>query len=83
MYSKGVWLYDASINYLSGKHIPLFLVAMCFLFLFLPYTLLLLFGQWLQAVSHLRLFAWVNRLTEQNTAIGPVYYLYFALVFFQ
>ena len=62
-YSKGVWLNDANIDYLSGKHIPLFLVAICFfLFLFLPYTLLLLFGQWLQAVSHLRLFAWVNRL---------------------
>ena len=62
-YSKGVWLNDANIDYLSGKHIPLFLVAICFfLFLFLPYTLLLLFGQWLQVVSHLRLFAWVNRL---------------------
>ena len=62
-YIKGVWLNDANINYLSGKHIPLFLVAICFfLFLFLPYTLLLLCGQWLQAVSHLRLFAWVNRL---------------------
>ena len=62
-YSKGVWLYDANINYLSGKHIPLFLVAMfSFLFIFLPYTLLLLFGQWLQAMSHLRLCAWVNRL---------------------
>ena len=31
-----------------------------FLLLFLPYTLLLLFGQWLQAMSHLRLFSWVN-----------------------
>ena len=62
-YNKGVWLYDANVNYLSGKHIPLFLVAMFFfLFLFFPYTVLLLFGQWLQAVSHLRLFAWVNRL---------------------
>jgi len=61
-YSKGVWLYDANINYLSGKHIPLFIVAMCFLFLFLPYTLLLLFGQWLLAVSHLKLFTWVNKL---------------------
>ena len=62
-YSIGVWLYDANINYLSGKHTPLFLVAVFFfLFLFLPYTLLLLFGQWLQAVSHLRPFAWVNRL---------------------
>ena len=60
-YSKSVWLHDANIDYLNGKHIPLFLVAMfVFLFLFLPYTLLLLFGQWLQAISHLRLFSWVN-----------------------
>ena len=58
-----VWLYDANIDYLSGKHIPLFLVAVfVFLFLFLPYAFLLLFGQWLQAVSHLRFFSWVNRL---------------------
>ena len=58
-----VWLYDANIDYLVGQHIPLFLVAMLvFLFLFLPYTLLLVFGQWLQAISHLRLFSWINRL---------------------
>ena len=56
-----VWLYDANIDYLIGKHIPLFLVAVfIFLFLFLPYTLLLLFSQWLQAISHLKLFSWVN-----------------------
>ena len=60
-YNKMVWLYDASIDYLSGKHIPLFIVAvLVFLFLFLPYTLLLLFGQWLPVISHLRLFSWVN-----------------------
>ena len=60
-YNRGVWLYDANIDYLVGKHIPLFIVAvLVFLFLFLPYTLLLLFGQWLQAISHLRLFSWVN-----------------------
>ena len=60
-YKRGVWLYDANIDYLSGKHILLFLVAvLVFLFLFLPYTLLLLLGQWLQAISHLRLFSWVN-----------------------
>ena len=60
-YNREVWLYDANIDYLSGKHIPLFIVAvLVFLFLFLPYTLLLLFGQWLQAISHLRLFSWVN-----------------------
>ena len=60
-YNRMVWLYDANIDYLSGKHIPLFIVAvLVFLFLFLPYTPLLLFGQWLQAISHLRLFSWVN-----------------------
>ena len=60
-YNRRVWLYDANIDYLSGKHIPLFLVAVVvFLFLFLPYTILLLFGQWLQAISHLKLFSWVN-----------------------
>ena len=63
MYQRWVWLHDANIDYLSGKHIPLFLVAvLVFLFLFLPYTVILLFGQWLQAISHLKLFSWVNRL---------------------
>ena len=60
-YNRSVWFYDANIDYITGKHIPLFLVAvLVFFFLFLPYTLLLLFGQWLQAISHLRLFSWVN-----------------------
>ena len=60
-YNRMVWLHDANVDYLVGKHIPLFLVSVAvFLFLFLPYTLLLLFGQWLQAISHLRLFSWVN-----------------------
>ena len=62
-YNRGVWLYDANMDYLSLKHIPLFLVAVfVFFFLFLPYTLFLFFSQWLQAISHLRLFSWVNRL---------------------
>ena len=60
-YNRMVWLYDANIDYFSGKHIPLFVVAaLVYLFLFLPYTLLLVFGQWLQAISHLRLFSWFN-----------------------
>ena len=60
-YNRAVWLYDANIDYLSAKHLPLFLFALLvFLVFLLPYTLLLFFGQWLQALSHLRLFAWVN-----------------------
>ena len=61
--NRSVWLYDANIDYLTGKHIPLFIVAiLVFVFLFLPYTLLLFFSQWLQAKSHLRVFSWVNKL---------------------
>ena len=60
-YSRKVWLHDANVDYLSGKHIPLILVSVVvFLFLFLPYTLLLFLGQWLQAISHLKPFSWAN-----------------------
>ena len=56
-----VWLYDGNVRYLQGKHIPLFLVAMIVLLLvFLPYTLVLLFGQWMQAHSKIRLLSWIN-----------------------
>ena len=57
-----VWLYDGNIKYLHGKHIVLFLVAsLTLLLLFLPYTLLLAVGQWLQAKSNRRLFHWINK----------------------
>ena len=60
-YNRRVWLLDANVDSTCAKHIPLTIVAvLVLLFLFLPYTLLLLFGQWLQAISHLRLFSWVN-----------------------
>ena len=56
-----VRLYDGNIRYLSGKHIPLFTAAMvCLIFLFLPYTMLLIFSQWLQAKSHLKIFSLIN-----------------------
>ena len=56
-----VWLYDGNIRYLSGKHIPLFTAAMvCLIFLFLPYTMLLIFSQCLQAKSHLKIFSLIN-----------------------
>ena len=54
-----VWIYDANVS--SAKYIPLVLVALLFLiFLFLPYTLLLLLGQWLQPISHLSILSWVK-----------------------
>ena len=54
-----VWIHDANVSLV--KYIPLALVALLFLlFLFLPYTLLLLLGQWLQTKSHLCLLSWVR-----------------------
>ena len=56
-----VWLYDGNVKFLSGKHIPLFTAAMvCLIFLFLPYTMLLIFSQWLQAKSHLKIISCIN-----------------------
>jgi len=47
---RWMWLNDANLDYLGGKHIPLFLVALLvFLLIFLPHTFLLLFGQWLHS----------------------------------
>ena len=59
--NKAVWLHDADIGYLKGKHIPLFLAAVfMFLTFFLPYTIVLLLGQCFQARSHMWLFSWAN-----------------------
>ncbi len=56
--SRLVWLYDGNIGYFDihdGRHIVLFLVSLLvFLFVFLPYTLLLLCGQWIQRKIRLR-----------------------------
>ena len=47
--SKAVWSADGNIDYLGPKHAPLFVAALAtLLFLWLPYTLLLLLGQWLR-----------------------------------
>ena len=45
---KAVWSADGNVDYLSSKHMGLFVVAMIFLlFLWLPYTLILFLAQWL------------------------------------
>ena len=56
-----VWLYDGNVKFLSGKHIPLFTAAMvCLIFLFLPYTMLLIFSQYLQSKPELKIFFRIN-----------------------
>ena len=52
-----VWLPDATIKYLSWKHIPLFIVAVLILLAGIAYTAILFSWQWLLS---LRLFRWIN-----------------------
>ena len=59
---KLLWREDGNIGYLQGKHIPLFVVAVGFGLVTLPYALVLFSLQWLQKSSHLRLCSWVGRL---------------------
>ena len=45
---RAVWSADGNLDYLGPEHAPLFVVAAAtLLFLWLPYTLLLLLGQWM------------------------------------
>ena len=66
-----VWIHDANVS--LTKYIPLAVIALVFLlFLFLPYTLLLLSGQWLQHKSHFCLLSWVNN-PKLKAILDPYY----------
>ena len=60
---KLVWLYDGNVTYGRGGHLVLAIFAILVLvFLFIPYTLLLFFAHWLQALSHWRILSWLNKI---------------------
>ena len=70
--SYAVWYLDGSLRYCWHPHIYLFIAAIATLvFLWLPYTLLLLLIQPLRRVSHLRPLKWINKL-------APVFDAYFS-----
>ena len=46
-----VWSVDGNIEYLNGKHIPLFMVSLMFLLTGLIYTVVIFCSQWLQQYS--------------------------------
>ena len=50
--TRSVWSADGNIDYLGPKHAPLFTAAfVTLLLLWLPYTLLLFFGQWMHKLN--------------------------------
>ena len=56
-----VWVYDGNINYFGSKHLLLFIVAVLFLLiLFMPFTLFLICGQWLQYIPRKRGLRWIH-----------------------
>ena len=56
--SEMLWLPDATVKYLSGKHIPLFIAAVFILLAGLVYTALLFSWQWLLHLPRWRIFKW-------------------------
>ena len=70
---KVLWLPDANVKYLQGKHIPLFLMAIAIVAIGLIYTFLLLTWQWLLRAPNYKLFRWIrntrlNLFMEANVA---------------
>ena len=56
--SEMLWLPDATVKYLSGKHIPLFIAAVLILLVGLVYTALLFSWQCLLYLPRWRVFKW-------------------------
>ena len=56
--SEMLWLPDATVSYLSGKHIPLLIAAVLILLVGLFYTALLFSWQWLLYLPRWRIFRW-------------------------
>ena len=70
---RKVWLYDGNVDYLKGKHIPLFIAALLLLLVSLPYTVILIFIQCLQHWSSYRVLFWVKKLKPLFDAYAGPY----------
>ena len=69
-----VWTYDGNVPFFSTRHSLLFAVSTgVLLFLWLPFTLCVLLGQWLQRYNHYRGLRWLARITPLLDAYyGPL-----------
>ena len=55
-----VWFPDATVGYLKGKHIALFVITMLILFAGIYYTTVLVLWQWFLYLSDKKMFAWIK-----------------------
>ena len=69
-----VWTYDGKISFFDLKHAVLFAFCICvFLFLWFPFTLFILLGQWLQRYNHYWGLKWIGKLRPLLDAYyGPL-----------
>ena len=69
-----VWERNGNVPYLTGQHIPLFILALIVIVLVLiPFTLVLLGIQWLNRGTHYRVLCWVTKLKPFFDAFtGPL-----------
>ena len=58
--SEIVWQPDATVKYVRGKHVPLFMIAIIVLLIGVSYTFLLFTWQWLQKYSEMKMLRWVK-----------------------
>ena len=57
-----VWTIDGTVQYMQGEHTVLFVFAVIVAAVTLPYTLALLFIQYLRKRSNMKILFWVNKL---------------------
>ena len=58
--NETVWFPDATVGYLKGKHIGLFVIAVLILFAGIFYTTILMLWQWFLRLSDKKMFAWIK-----------------------
>ena len=73
-FKKSVWLYDGNVEFLAGRHIPLFIFTTLLIVLFIvPCTVLLASIQWLLRTSNRQISSLVLRLKPLLDAYtGPI-----------
>ena len=71
---RAVWTYDGNIEFFGTKHVILFATStFILLFLWLPFTLCVLLGQWLQRCNHYKGLRWIGRMKPLLDAYyGPL-----------
>ena len=69
-----VWERDGNLHYLTGKHIPLVVLALTVLIvLIIPFTFVIILIQWLNRGTHYRVLCWVTKLKPFFDAFtGPL-----------